>query len=394
MIHTAFRPCPCCGQLAVARLHTMHFALPEGSTLPNAYDVVACESCAFTYADTRATTEDYELHYTQRSHYEDPSVATGGGDSDSDRERIAALAGRLAEYAPRSARVLDIGCGNGGLLDALKARGFTELAGIDPAPGCIARLHARGYPAWQGSLSQLPAAAAMADLVVLSHVLEHVLDVRGALEGVRSRLRTGGSVYIETPDATRYAGRDFVPYYFFDSEHINHFDAESLAAVGGLGRYEVLHVGEGELMVEGGHRYPEVHALLQSVDRPASADRPRFTRLKEAVYRYAQESAARSEDAALAAIVASGRPRARWGAGSHAQRLLKQPPLAGVRFLAVLDRDRNKHGLIFAGCRIQAPETGLSEVPSDTVVVVAAALAASTIVAECRDNYLLTAYAA
>ncbi len=396
-VHTAavpVRACPICRAKRAETLHAMRFQLATQSPLPAAYDVVACAECNFVYAATPGAASDYERHYADHSRYEDPTIATGGGASAIDRARLDVLADRLAGCVPSRARILDIGCGNGGLLDALKARGYSNLAGIDPAPGCVARLRARGYPAWEGSLSRLPGAAGEADLVVLSHVMEHVLHIRAALAGVRSRLAPDARLYVETPDATRYAGRDFVPFYFFDSEHINHFDAESLAAAGRLEGYELLHTDEGELMLEGQRRYPEVHAIFRAARHPGSARPQPFTRLKEAVRRYVAESLARSDDAVLAAIVASGRPLALWGAGSHAQRLLERPPLAGAHFLAVVDRDRRKHGLDFAGCRIQAPEAGLQGVPPDTVVVVAAALAANAIVAECRDTFLLSAHAA
>ena len=60
----------------------------------------------------------------EHSRYEDSALATGGGASGHDWRRLAELADRIAAHAPREARVRDVGCGNGGLLDALKARGY------------------------------------------------------------------------------------------------------------------------------------------------------------------------------------------------------------------------------------------------------------------------------
>ena len=360
----------------------MRFSLPEESPLPRAYDVAACARCAFVYADTPGTAADYALHYAQHSRYEDAAIATGGGDRAEDRARIEELADWIAARVPADASVLDIGCGNGGLLDALQQRGFAGLAGIDPAPGCVARLRSRGFTAWQGTLDRLPAEARGFDLVVLSHVLEHVLDVHAALRDLRGRLTARGALYVETPDATRYTARRFVPFYFFDSEHINHFDDASLQALGRRAGYETSEYAGAELRVEGGLCYPVARALL----RPAAvaAGTPVFDALAQAVAAYIDESRRRNGDRKLEELVASGQPLALWGAGSQAQRLLECAPLMGAKFVAVVDRDRNKQGLSFAGCRVTTPEIGLQGLPAGTVVVIAAALAARAIVAECR----------
>ena len=46
----------------------------------------------------------------------------GGGESAADADRLIQVAAYLAEQVPdRKARILDLGCANGGLLKALKA---------------------------------------------------------------------------------------------------------------------------------------------------------------------------------------------------------------------------------------------------------------------------------
>lgn len=378
----ALRPCPLCGAGEVRVLHGMRFALARESPLPSAYDVVSCARCRFVYADTAGTAADYERHYAEHSRYEDPALSTGGGDRPEDRARIDELAGWIATRAPADARIADIGCANGGVLEALRERGFKNLTGIDPAPGCVSRLRARGFSAWQGTLARLHAEAGPFDVVLLSHVLEHVLDPRAALRALHDRLSPGAQLCIETPDAARYAGRPFVPFYFFDAEHINHFDVASLADLGAREGYALRARLQAELVVEGGKRYPVARVLLARADRSSAAGNHRA--LAEAVQAYVEESRRHGGDAALAALVASGRTLALWGAGSQAQRLMGGA-LASAKFAAVVDRDRNKQGLLFAGCRVAAPEAGLRGLPRDAVVVVAAALAADAIVAECRS---------
>jgi len=379
----ALRPCPLCTGTSVDVLHAMQFVLAAGSSLPAAYDVVACAQCDFVYADTAGSSRDYERHYAERSRYEDAALATGAGSTPADRKRIDAMADWIALHVPVDASVLDIGCGAGGLLLALGARGFRRLAGVDPSATCVARLQSLGLRAWQGTLARMPDQAQGFGLVILSHVLEHVLDVRSALLAARERMVSAGRLYLETPDAARYGGLPFVPFYFFDGEHINHFDAASLAGLCGRCGLEVLAAGEDNLQVEGGLSYPVTRALLAAAPerQPATGG---FARLRTAVSAYVEESRRRSDLSDLSALAAHGRPLALWGAGSYAQRLLASPALAGIRFVAVIDRDRNKQGTTFAGCRVAAPESALQDLPRNAVIVVAAALASEAIVAECR----------
>lgn len=362
----------------------MRFALAAHSPLPAAYDVVACAHCGFVYADTAGALADYERHYAERSRYADAAVATGAGLLPSDRRRIDAVSAWISDRVSAEASVLDIGCGAGGLLLSLRVRGFRRLAGVDPSPACVAQLRAQGLSAWQGTLAALPDEARDCGLVILSHVLEHVLDVRAALAAVRSRLGRGGRLYVETPDASRYCSRTFVPFYFFDSEHINHFDGASLARLGGLFGFEPLAAADDAIVIEGDMSYPVTRALL-GVAQGSPASAPALKTLRGAVTAYVAESKRRTNHADLAALAASGRPLALWGAGSYAQRLLGESPLAAARFVAVMDRDRGKQGTVFAGCPVTAPETALRQLPPDAVVVIAAALAAEAIVAQCRS---------
>lgn len=77
--------------------------------------------CGFTYADTPATQEDYDRYYAAFSKYEDSATSTGGGGPEWDARRLRDTAAALAAVVrDRSARIVDIGYANGGLLAALK----------------------------------------------------------------------------------------------------------------------------------------------------------------------------------------------------------------------------------------------------------------------------------
>lgn len=85
---------------------------------------------------------------------------------------------RVLNLAPRS--VLDVGCGNGGLLASLRGR-VADLHGVDPDPGRVAHARAAGVAATHGSAYDLPFAARSVDLVTFQFVPHHLADWPRAL---------------------------------------------------------------------------------------------------------------------------------------------------------------------------------------------------------------------
>jgi SAM-dependent methyltransferase len=209
----------------------MRFALPEDHPLTDAYDVVACNACGFVYANTVSTQADYDRYYADLSKYSDATTGTGTGREPWDRARLRDTATFVADALDDpSARVVDIGCANGGLLHELHELGLKNLDGVDPSPACVTALETMGgVRGHVGGLFKLPTSVHGADCVILSHVLEHVRDLGQALARVSDVLEPGGRVYAEVPDATRYAEMFTAPFQDFNVEHINHFSVTSLS---------------------------------------------------------------------------------------------------------------------------------------------------------------------
>jgi len=111
-------------------------------------------------------------------------------------DHVAALAAALADR-PRT--LVEVGCGDGGLLEALAARRLADsLHGFDISERAVQI--ARGRPAIERverfDGASLPAADGAYDLGVLSHVLEHVSDPMPLL---RETARVCRAVVVEVP---------------------------------------------------------------------------------------------------------------------------------------------------------------------------------------------------
>jgi 2-polyprenyl-3-methyl-5-hydroxy-6-metoxy-1,4-benzoquinol methylase len=224
------RHCPICGEEKGEILHTQNFVLPDGHPLAEGYDVVCCDRCGFVYADTTVSQKDYDIFYAKLSKYEDNKTSTGGADSPYDAQRLRKTAECIAEFLPdKNLRILDIGCANGGLLGYLKELGYPNLCGIDPSSACVENIQRNyGIEASIGSLFQLPQNIGKFDVIILSHVLEHIQDIQSAIRSIEQLLNLEGYVYIEVPNASEYIHHLYAPLQDFNTEHINHFSEHYL----------------------------------------------------------------------------------------------------------------------------------------------------------------------
>lgn len=95
-------------------------------------------------------------------------------------------------------RFLDLGCGTGGVLQALQSRGL--VVGIDTSSLALQFCRERGLDAVVlGSAVELPFATEAFDVCVLMDVLEHIDDEVKVLREARRVLRAGGTALISVP---------------------------------------------------------------------------------------------------------------------------------------------------------------------------------------------------
>lgn len=108
----------------------------------------------------------------------------------------------LAEMARRlpggGARLAELGCGSGGMLEALGR--FGAAVGVETDPVLRERARERGLDVRVGALPDaIPLEHARWDAVCLFDVLEHVDDEAGALAAGRRLLVPGGRLFVTVP---------------------------------------------------------------------------------------------------------------------------------------------------------------------------------------------------
>jgi SAM-dependent methyltransferase len=111
----------------------------------------------------------------------------------------------ITRHFPRSAQMLDVGCGTGWL-----AEHFPNWTGLDGSLDAVELGRAKGREIMLGNVEQaLPFGDDRFDGVVLKDLLEHVTDPVAVVREARRVLRPGGTVFASSPDAQRWVWNDY-----------------------------------------------------------------------------------------------------------------------------------------------------------------------------------------
>jgi SAM-dependent methyltransferase len=381
------RKCPLCSGNQAEVICHQRYCLEETSLLPAETAVVACLNCGFVFARSDKSAADYSGYYSEQTKYESSVNASGSGEYELDQKRIADLVATLTEDQATDMSVLDIGAAKGGVLVEFQRKGYQQLFGVDASEACARSIVSHGIEGCVGSLEDERWAVdpRQFDLIILSHVLEHVFDVAAGLASARRRLAPGGAIYVEVPDASRYNVDGFPPFYFFDPEHINHFDLDSLRLMAANEGLELSRWQAKALDVGAASSYPAIGVWLVA-QSDAVIPQPAIS-TAETIQRYIDTSAAAlmalPNMAVLQELVTKQVPIVIWGAGSHAKRLLANSPLATANLIAIIDGDASKHGKLLRGVEICSAQQGLQRAKeTNATIVVAIAVNADEVLAE------------
>jgi SAM-dependent methyltransferase len=111
----------------------------------------------------------------------------------------ARLLDQIVALAPPPARLLDVGCGPGFLLEQARARGY-DAEGVEPDANTVVAARRTGAPVRQGYFPEALAADTRFDVIVFNDVLEHIPDAFGAVRASAERLQPGGLLCLNCPD--------------------------------------------------------------------------------------------------------------------------------------------------------------------------------------------------
>lgn len=161
---------------------------------------------------------------------------------------------RFRRFLPPDAHapILEIGCGSGTFLDALRFLGYSRVEGIDVSPGQVAAAHARGVSSvtLAAATEYLRARPAAYAAIAAFNVLEH--QTRGELfellDAVVAALMPGGCLIAVVPNAKGLFGAHV---RFGDITHELSFTPSSVHQVCGVAGLECTTIVEQGPVVHG-----------------------------------------------------------------------------------------------------------------------------------------------
>lgn len=193
--------------------------------VPGAWKIVQCSSCGLVAQDPLPVQSEIAGFYpSSYSAYNSDTIISWMC-----RVVFALDARRISRLVPKNASILDVGCGNGMGLLAMRRLGFTRLAGLEIDPTAAQAAKASGLDVRCGELLDTDFADASFDLIRMGHVIEHVLDPMATLDRAYRLLKPGGVLMGETPNTDcldwrifkKYWGALHIPRHIFIFNDIN-----------------------------------------------------------------------------------------------------------------------------------------------------------------------------
>ncbi|MFZ1806606.1 MAG: class I SAM-dependent methyltransferase [Cyclobacteriaceae bacterium] len=388
-----YRKCPICEFEEGEILHNQKFLLPDQHPLRNGYEVVLCDRCNFLFADSAVTQSDYDIYYSDFSKYEDNHTSTGGGEAGFDSKRLENVAQEIASIVEdKSLRVLDVGCANGGILKRLKQLGHTNIVGVDPSRVCVEYVKRElQLEAYEASLFNMPDSIGKFDLIILSHVLEHILNLNECLEVITKFLNNEGRVYIEVPDAMRYVSFITSPFQDFNTEHINHFTKTSLDNLFTNRSFVKLKGGAKTIESAANMPYPAIYAFYRSSSISNKETYQPDSEIKACIMDYIISSQKIIDriDAHLKAELSRGENILVWGTGQLTMKLLAISTLGDLPIINFVDSNPILRGKKLMNKLILHPSQ-LSGVSRETKVLITSTIHEDEIKKDMIELYKLS----
>jgi 2-polyprenyl-3-methyl-5-hydroxy-6-metoxy-1,4-benzoquinol methylase len=140
-----------------------------------------------------------------------------------------------------SGNLLDIGCSSGFFLD-ISAEKFNPY-GIELNKSEVEIARAKGHIVWDKPLDMVAFEGEdKFDVITLWDVFEHIKDGRTYLQNLKSKIRSGGVVFLQIPSADSLAARIMRDKCnMFDGlEHVNLYSRQTIAKVAENAGYRIL----------------------------------------------------------------------------------------------------------------------------------------------------------
>ena len=195
------------------------------------FEIMACEKCGLLFTVPRPGPDVIGGYYQSEAYYSHQNNKKG-------------FIPRLYEWVKKpnlnykvklalekrtAGRVLDIGCGVGDFLAAVKQRGF-GVVGVEPSTQArmVAKERLGFEPLDSNALDSLPDASF--DVITMWHVLEHVDQLQVEIQNLSRLLKADGTLIVALPNFKSFDALFYQEYWaaWDVPRHLNHFSPDAI----------------------------------------------------------------------------------------------------------------------------------------------------------------------
>jgi SAM-dependent methyltransferase len=194
---------------------------------------VVCRRCGLVYENPRPTLDEMAAFYAT-GYWEkyEPGIVSGAGSTNRDAiARGQAVVELTRDRVPRGGLIVELGCGPGEILAFVRDRLGCQAIGVEPSVNQSSAARERfGLEMICGGVEDVDLGDRRANLLILSHVLEHFHQPRAALEKCHSLLDSAGWIFIEVPNILCPNPRKRLSKWL-SLEHVVYFSPGTLTAL-------------------------------------------------------------------------------------------------------------------------------------------------------------------
>lgn len=206
-------------------------------------ETVICKKCGLMMTNPRMTEKSYNEFYDKeyRPLYVGKEIPNNNFFCEQYHHGIQIMNYLSNSNVKEYKSVLEIGCGAGGILKAFKETGVNVL-GIDLGSEYINYGKDNGLNLVScNSLELLECYEGKFDIIILSHVMEHFLDIYSELNTIRKLISDRGVIYIELPGIKNlHFSYECDLLKYLQNAHTYHFNLDTLKQVMRINGFEFI----------------------------------------------------------------------------------------------------------------------------------------------------------
>jgi SAM-dependent methyltransferase len=303
-----------------------------------------CNTCGMIIQSTTPTIKEVINYYENAATYSNPGRE--GKPSTNKTNAVNRQLDCIYKDIKDPKKVFQVGCSDGYTLSEFLARGVLQVSGIDPgSESSKVAKSLYGIDTIVGTLEDtiIGVDNTNCDLVVLTHVLEHLFDPIEALKKCRTLLNNTGWLLIEVP---LFENVSKMPNGIFTLEHLNYFTEGTIVQAVTDAGYDVIRIEKDFDSDE----YPVITINCRIKDQVTQIKSNDFQLNKKALEEYLLIERTQWKECftKISMNIQKGATVYIYGAGIHTSQLIANTEIESYLDIAgILDSSSTKWGIDF-----------------------------------------------